>query len=201
MEHYFTVNPTVKSNKKNIDFYFMNNKFTFVTDNGIFSKDHIDDGTTLLLKYFIKNNDKKDFTMLDIGCGYGVVGIITKKIFKNSKITYTDINNRAIELTTENIKLNNVDTDYEIYQSDLFENINNKFDIILSNPPIRAGKSTIFEIYNKSYEHLNNGGSLYVVIMTKHGAKSTEKELNNIFDTVNCIGIEKGYRIYEAKKE
>ncbi|WP_067140146.1 class I SAM-dependent methyltransferase [Oceanivirga salmonicida] len=200
MEHYFTKNPTVISEKKEISFNFMNENFKFITDNGIFSKDHVDDGSMLLLKYFMKSNEKDNFTMLDIGCGYGVVGIITKKILKSATITYTDINNRAIELTLENIKLNNVDNNCEVFQSDLFENIKNNFDIIISNPPIRAGKKTIFEIYKNAYEHLNDNGDFYVVIMTKHGAKSTEKELKNIFNEVKCIGIEKGYRIYKANK-
>ena len=73
--------------------------------------------------------------------------------------------------------------------------------MIISNPPIRAGKKLIFELYQKSYEHLNENGVFFCVIMTKHGAKSTEKELKNIFQEVNCLNICEGYRVYMATKK
>lgn len=200
MEHYFTENPDVISKKREILYKFKNINFKFISDNGVFSKAHVDSGTEVLLKSFFNSNELESFKLLDFGCAYGVIGIVVAKLFENSEITFSDINNRAIDLTKENIKVNNIKNKINLIQSDIFSNITEKFDIILLNPPIRAGKKTIFEMYKESYKHLNNNSFLYVVIMTKHGAKSTEKELASLFEEVTCLSKDKGYRVYRAKK-
>ena len=89
---------------------------------------------------------------------------------------------------------------YEIIKSNVFEKIEGKFDMILSNPPIRAGKDTIFKIYTEAYEHLNKDGEFYCVIQTKHGAKSTQKKLVEIFGNCDTVTIDGGYRIFLSKK-
>lgn len=162
MQHYFTQNPKVKLKKKEIFFNFLDNKYTFFTDNGVFSKDHVDLGTIILLKHTIQNINTDNFSCLDIGCGYGVVAAVIKKNFSNCKITLSDINERAISLSVENLKKNNIDK-FNIVKSDLFDSIKGKFDIIISNPPIRAGKKQFFKLYEKSYEYLNNGGLFFVL--------------------------------------
>lgn len=200
MEHYFVKNPEVISKKREITYKFKDKDFCFLTDNGVFSKAHIDTGTEILLNSFIKDNELKNFKMLDLGCAYGAVGIVVAKFFKDAKIVFSDINERALTLCKENIGINKIKNEVELVQSDIFENIYDSFDVILLNPPIRAGKNTIFEMYQKSYEHLNSNSYLYVIIMTKHGAKSTEKKLGQLFETVECISKDKGYRVYKAKK-
>ena len=202
MQHYFSENPDIKSNRRKIYLNFLDKNFVFTTDNGIFSKNNIDTGTQILLKEVINNfkMDKENFNVLDIGCGYGVVATIIKTFYTKSKIILSDVNNRALKLAKINLEENNIHDDYTIIKSDLFENINDNFDLIISNPPIRAGKKVIFELYRKSYEHLNENGKFFCVIMTKHGAKSTEKELNNIFKSVTCIQISEGYRVYMGSK-
>lgn len=199
MEHYFTNSPKVKSQRREIEFKLFNENFKFITDNGVFSKDKLDLGSKILIESFFKSNTNDDISILDIGCGYGVISVIIKKILKLPKITLSDVNKRAIELAVENLKLNDI-KDFNIVISDLFEKIKGSFDIIISNPPIRAGKNTIFKLYEDSYNYLNKSGNFYCVIMTKHGAKSTEKKLKEIFDKVECINIEKGYRVYKATK-
>lgn len=199
MEHYFSENPNIKSNRRILKFDFLNETFTFTTDNGTFSKNHIDNGTKILLNEVVKIIDNNT-TVLDIGCGYGVVGTIIKRKFKNTYITLTDVNKRALELARINLENNGIKKDFEILKSDLYENIHKTFDIIISNPPIRAGKKVIFELYRKSYEHLNPNGLFFCVIMTKHGAKSTEKELKNIYTNVTCLNISEGYRVYMGRK-
>ncbi|WP_068268127.1 class I SAM-dependent methyltransferase [Caviibacter abscessus] len=199
MEHYFSENPNIKSKRKNILFTFNDKNCEFITDNGVFSKDHVDEGTQILIKNTLKNIDIDNLNVLDLGCGYGVVGIILKTIKKNINISFSDINNRSLELTVENLNLNNI-TDYKIYKSDLFENIKENFDIIISNPPIRTGKENIFKLYEQSFEHLNDNGIFLCVIMTKHGAKSTQKKLEQIYSHVICLSIENGFRVYMAKK-
>lgn len=199
MQHYFSENPNIKSKKKNISFIFNNKKYNFITDNGVFSKDHIDEGTHILIKNTVKNININNLNILDLGCGYGVIGIILKTIQNNINISFSDINTRSLELSRENLKLNNI-SDYKIYKSDLFENISENFDLIISNPPIRTGKENIFKLYEQSFEHLNDNGMFICVIMTKHGAKSTQKKLEQIYKNVTCLSIESGFRVYLAKK-
>lgn len=202
MQHYFSENPDIKSNRKKIDLQFLNKHFSFTTDNGIFSKNNIDTGTKILLTEIIKTfkAPSTSFDVLDIGCGYGVVATIIRSFYKNSNVILSDVNNRALDLAKINLENNNISDNYKIINSNLYENICEQFDLIISNPPIRAGKKLIFELYRKSYEHLKQDGLFFCVIMTKHGAKSTEKELKTIFSSISCIQISEGYRVYMGRK-
>ena len=201
MSHYFSEVQDVKSAKKIINYEIKNEKFEFLTDNGVFSKTKVDFGTDVMLRTFLNENKKlKNIRILDIGCGYGVVSVVLKKFFEKTKILSTDVNERALELTKENIQKNNRTDDFEVRKSFVFDNISENFDVILSNPPIRAGKQVIFEIYEKSFFHLNKNGEFYCVIQTKHGAKSTKKKLEELFGNCTTLVIEAGYRIFRCVK-
>lgn len=201
MSHYFSEVQDVKSSKKIINYEIKNEKFEFLTDNGVFSKTKIDFGTDVMLQTFLNENKKlENIRILDIGCGYGVVSVVLKKFFEKTKILSTDVNERALELTKENIQKNNRTDDFEVRKSFVFDNISESFDVILSNPPIRAGKQVIFEIYEKSFFHLNKNGEFYCVIQTKHGAKSTKKKLEELFGNCTTLVIEDGYRIFRCVK-
>ena len=201
MSHYFSEVQDVKSAKKIINYEIKNEKFEFLTDNGVFSKTKIDFGTDVMLQTFLNENKKlENIRILDIGCGYGVVSVVLKRFFEKTKILSTDVNERALELTKENIQKNNRTDDFEVRKSFVFDNISENFDVILSNPPIRAGKQVIFEIYEKSFFHLNKNGEFYCVIQTKHGAKSTKKKLEELFGNCTTLVIEAGYRIFRCVK-
>ena len=149
---------------------------------------------------FMKNfNSQEKLDILDIGCGYGVVSAVIKTFYPFLDITLSDVKERALELSEENLKNCNIN-EYSIIKSSAFDNISEKYDIILSNPPIRAGKEIIFKIYEGAYEHLREEGEFYCVIQTKHGAKSTKKKLEEIFGNCDTLTIDGGYRIYRAKK-
>ena len=200
MNHYFSEKPEIKSEKKTIKYTIQNKKFEFITDNGVFSKSKVDFGTDLMLKVFMKNfNSQEKLDILDIGCGYGVVSAVIKTFYPFLDITLSDVNERALELSEENLKKYGIN-DYHIIKSDAFEKITEKFNVILSNPPIRAGKDIIFKIYSEAYEHLNENGEFYCVIQTKHGAKSTQKKLMEIFKNCDTVTIDGGYRIFLSKK-
>ena len=202
MNHYFSEKPEIKSEKKRIKYTIQNKKFEFITDNGVFSKSKVDFGTDLMLNEFLKKNrnlKSEGIKILDIGCGYGVVSIILKSFYPEASVTLSDVNERALELSEENLKKYGIN-DYHIIKSDAFEKIMEKFDVILSNPPIRAGKDIIFKIYSEAYEHLNENGEFYCVIQTKHGAKSTQKKLVEIFGNCDTVTIDGGYRIFLSKK-
>ena len=202
MNHYFSEKPEIKSEKKRIKYTIQNKKFEFITDNGVFSKSKVDFGTDLMLNEFLKKNrglEVEKIKILDIGCGYGVVSVILKSFYPEISITLSDVNERALELSEENLKKYDIN-DYHIIKSSVFEKITEKFDVILSNPPIRAGKDIIFKIYSEAYEHLNENGEFYCVIQTKHGAKSTQKKLMEIFGNCDTVTIDGGYRIFLSKK-
>ena len=201
MSHYFSEVQDVKSAKKIITYEIKNEKFEFLTDNGVVSKTKVDFGTDVMLRTFLNENKKlENIRILDIGCGYGVVSVVLKRFFEKAKILSTDVNERALELTKENIQKNNRTDDFEVRKSFVFDNISENFDVILSNPPIRAGKQVIFEIYEKSFFHLNKNGKFYCVIQTKHGAKSTKKKLEELFGNCTTLVIEAGYRIFRCVK-
>ena len=202
MNHYFSEKPEIKSEKKIIKYTIQNKNFEFITDNGVYSQSKVDFGTDLILNEFLKKNrnlKSEGIKILDIGCGYGVVSIILKSFYPEASVTLSDVNERALELSEENLKKYNING-YEIIKSNVFEKIEGKFDMILSNPPIRAGKDTIFKIYTEAYEHLNKDGEFYCVIQTKHGAKSTQKKLVEIFGNCDTVTIDGGYRIFLSKK-
>ena len=193
MEHYFTNNENLKSEFRYIDYKYENNSFRFISDNGVFSKDKIDYGSKALLELYLKN-ESDNLKVLDVGCGYGYIGVVISKI-KNSEVTMIDVNKRAIHLTEKNIESNNVNANVKL--SDAYESIDEKYDIVITNPPIRAGKDKVLEILKGAKNYLNNNGKLYFVIRKDQGAKSIAKELENDYK-IELLEKDKGFYIYKA---
>lgn len=196
MTHYFSDNSDLKENRKEHSFSFYGNEFTFTTDNGVFSKKEIDEGTIILLKALMEETIKGQ--ILDLGCGYGVISIILKKILDSAELTAVDINPRAVELTNFNSKLNEVEI--EAYVSDGYEKINKSFDVVITNPPIRTGKKVIYKLFEDTYSHLVPNGVFYLVIRRKQGAESAMNKLNELFGNCELIERSKGYWVLKAKK-
>lgn len=195
MTHYYTDNSNLASKRKEFDYYFDNEKFVFTTDNGVFSKDNVDYGSYLLIRNTYKR--KLGSKVLDLGCGYGPVGIIIKR-FNDVDMYMVDVNPRAIELAKINC-LNNK-TNNHVCQCENIKTLNTTFDSIILNPPIRAGKVVIYDLYQKAYECLENNGSLYIVIQKKQGANSSINELNKIFKKVELLDKDGGYLVIQATK-
>lgn len=194
MAHYFSKdNNLIKSNPHVIAFSANGVPLKFKTDHGVFSRTEFDEGTKILLKYLHISDAK---TVLDLGCGYGVIGIYLAKKYQLD-IDMVDINNRAVMLSEENSTLNNVKTN--VFYSDGFENINRNYDLIILNPPIRAGKEIIYKLFEDSISYLNESGSFYIVINKKHGATSAINKLNTIYSKVTVIQKEKGFNVIECK--
>ncbi|MDW5299340.1 MAG: methyltransferase [Sedimentibacter sp.] len=200
MEQYFTKSPTTEKEIYKFDWNIGKDKFYFYTSNSVFSKNGVDFGSMLLIETVIKENEKFGGSILDLGCGYGPIGVIIAKLLDNANVTMSDINERALELTLMNAKENKTESKIKVINSEGFENIKDTYDIILTNPPIRAGKNAVFSFYEGAYEHLNEGGKLYVVIQKKQGAPSTEVKLENIFGNCETVGKKSGYFIFKAVK-
>lgn len=198
MEHYYTNNPTTESREKIINSTIANENLKFYTDNGVFSKESVDFGTKTMLESF--NTEKEDAKVADIGCGYGVISIFLAKKYPTFKFTMVDVNNRVLELSKKNIELNNINNEVEVLESSSFDNVEGNFDIVLTNPPIRAGKKIVHKIMIDSYKHLNAQGELWVVIQKKQGMASCKKLLEETFSIVEIVDKNKGYYILKAVK-
>ncbi|WP_342433855.1 class I SAM-dependent methyltransferase [Neobacillus sp. FSL H8-0543] len=197
-EHYYSRSQKVESNPKFWDFTLRNILFRFKTDNGVFSKREVDFGSRLLIEAF--ELPETAGSILDVGCGYGPIGLSIAKDFPNRIVHMIDINERAIELARGNASQNQINN-VEIYESDRLLNVKEtRFAAVLTNPPIRAGKKTVHEIFEQSYEHLATDGELWVVIQKKQGAPSAIEKLQELFSTVETVDKSKGYFIIKAKK-
>lgn len=173
MNQYFTNNENLKSELRVLKYSYGEYNFMLNSDLGIFSKDRIDEGSkTLIESYFI--HGKKNVKVLDVGCGYGLIGITIAKVM-NCDVDMIDVNDRAIHLSKMNIKSNKVNAN--VFKSDTYENITDKYDVIITNPPIRAGKKVYMKIINESFNHLNEDGELWFVMKNKHGVKSVYNTL------------------------
>ncbi len=193
MEHYFTNNNNLKSNLRSIEYKVQNTSFVFYTDNGVFSKSSVDYGTDLLIQSYLENG-KKTGKVLDVGCGYGVIGIVINKINKQ-KVDQIDVNKRAIHLTEMNNKTNK--TKSKTFISDIYENVVDKYDVIITNPPIRAGKKVYMRILTEAERHLTQNGELWFVVRKDQGAKTIEKELQKKYK-IDLIKRQRGYHIYKV---
>ena len=169
----------------------------FYSDNGVFSKNSIDFGSRLLLEtYFEENLTNK--RVLDVGCGYGFLGIMIGNI-TDSYVEMVDINKRAVHLTNMNIKRYK-DFKGKTYVSDGYSAVLDKYDIIITNPPIRVGKDKVLQILLGAFDHLEKDGLLYYVIRKDQGALSIKKILEENGIQVNVINRYKGYFIFKANK-
>lgn len=193
MGQYFT-NEELPSNIKKHDCVVLGHKFSFFTDNGVFSKDGLDFGSRLLLETIPL--EEVGGKILDMGCGYGVFGIILNKLTK-SNVDMVDVNKRAIHLCERNIQENNCSS-INAFISFTYENVNSKYDFIITNPPIRAGKKVVYDIVMNAKDYLENGGKLFLVIRKEQGAKSLLIDLKNVYSNVNVLEKKKGFYIIEC---
>ena len=186
------------SNPHTYDFCFREHKFRFKTDAGVFSKAYIDFGSFTMLEAFTPNTI--DAPILDMGCGYGPIGIVVSTLY-DREVLMVDINQRAISLTNDNIKTNKVDK-AKAQKSYIYDSIPDEmmFSSIITNPPIRAGKKVVFDIYDGAYNHLLPGGELWVVIQKKQGAPSSMKHLEELFSNCEVVCKNKGYFILKSRK-
>ena len=196
MDHYYSNNPNSKSEERILEYELNENKFKFISDNGVFSKNHVDFATDFLIKTIYENVEGD---VLDVGCGYGVIGITLSKKGNVKSVTMLDVNNRALELTRKNIELNKA-KDIKVIESNGFEKITSVFDTIITNPPIRAGKSVIYKIYEDSKTYLKENGCLYLVINKKHGAPSTINYLKEVFGNCEIVDKKAGFHVLKCIK-
>lgn len=195
-DHYYSSNPSATSKPQNISFTLKGNELRFKSDSGVFSKNEVDFGSRLLIETFQFPAIEGD--LLDIGCGYGPIGLALAKCAQTRNVDMIDVNERALELAKENAIVNSIDN-VSIFKSDLFESVREKrYAAILSNPPIRAGKKVVHHILEESYRFLEAKGELWIVIQKKQGAPSAIAKLQSLFDETEIVKKDKGYYIIKA---
>lgn len=195
MSHYFENDTTLKSNRRVLKLYLNDKVLSFNSDSGVFSNTQIDYGSFTFLKSLILQDNVID--LLDVGCGYGVLGITLKLFEKCQNVTMIDINPKAVSLCQENINYYNLDNS-KCFVSDGLDNVDGMFDQIVINPPIRAGKVVIYKMFEDSKKHLKDNGKLYIVIKKDLGANSAIKKLSELFNKVEVIKKDKGYFIIKS---
>ena len=193
MAHYFTNEENLKSEIEKVIVEINGIPFYFYTDNGVFSKGELDFGTELLLKNF-KYDDSNNKTLLDIGCGCGPIGIYASHL--GFTVDMSDVNKRAIHLSKMSLKEQGLNAN--VFESDAYKNITNKYDYIVSNPPIRVGKEKLYEIVMNAKEHLKDGGSLWIVVRKQQGAESMVRDMKNAYKIVEVVAKKKGFFIIKA---
>lgn len=191
---YYAENPDSAHDIHELKVTLLGQSFTFLTDSGVFSKKMVDYGSQVLLNTL---DFEKGKTLLDLGCGYGPLGISLAKVH-GVKPTMVDINNRAIDLAKQNGQKNGVEAD--IFQSNIYEKVNGTFDYIISNPPIRAGKQVVHTIISESINYLKVDGNLTIVIQKKQGAPSAKAKMEEVFGNVEILKRDKGYYILRSEK-
>lgn len=196
-DHYFSNDPSSKSDRKRWEYKLRGSQFVFLSDHGVFSKNEVDFGSRLLIEAFQMPDVQGD--VLDVGCGYGPIGLSLAKEFQGRTVHMVDVNERALGLAKENAANNRIGN-VQIYQSSVYENVSGQYAAILSNPPIRAGKQVVHEILEKAVDYLVPGGELWIVIQKKQGAPSAVKKLEEVFDFVEVVEKKKGYYIIKSKK-
>lgn len=195
MSQYFTNDENLKSEYRNIIYKYKDYIFNFTSDLGVFSKDRVDYASKLLVENYFKVG-RKNVNVLDVGCGYGFIGITVSKIM-NSKVDMIDVNKRAVHLSNLNIK--NMNVNAVSFISDIYSNIDKKYDVIISNPPIRAGKKVYMNIINNAANYLNDDGEFYFVMNKDHGAKNVIEKIKDVYD-INVLNKNKGFFVILCKK-
>ena len=192
-EHYYTENPQSAHDERLIVVRALGNVLRFTTDAGVFSRDGLDRGTEVLLNALPELKGR----VLDLGCGWGAVGVALGKRYPELDIVMTDINSRAVGLARRNLAENGVSA--TVLQGDGFAAVEGRFDAIVTNPPIRAGKAVVYALFAQAREHLNPGGALYAVVRKQQGAPSALKYLREIYSRAEIVDRGSGFHVMRAE--
>ena len=197
MSHYFSKEQDSSFILKRIPINVSGLSFELFSSSGVFSKDALDKGSLVLIENAII---EEEWDILDLGCGYGPVGISIKKLYPSTKVLMTDVNKRAVLLAKKNISLHHLEN-IDAIESDSFKNIDFKFDTILLNPPQTAGKDICFSMIEESFNYLKSEGLLQIVLRHNKGGETLEKKMQEIFGNVKHTAVQSGYRVYVSIKQ
>lgn len=194
-EQYFTPAPASKSAPRAFQTEIFGRALTFSTDAGVFSRDEVDAGTRLLIEALPPLSGR----VLDLGCGWGAVGVAVGAEYPQTEIVMCDINARACALAEGNLRANGV-MNARVACCDAFDGVEGQFDVIITNPPIRAGKQVIYAMFDMAKTRLTPGGRLYIVIRKQQGAQSALRHLKEVYGNAELISRDKGYWVIVSER-
>ncbi|MBL3531253.1 class I SAM-dependent methyltransferase [Companilactobacillus zhachilii] len=194
---YFENDPNLEHEVKNFNFILRNHSLDFTSDSGVFSRQTIDYGSRVLIDA-IDFQNVPNGNILDVGCGYGPIGLALAKDQPKRQVTMVDVNLRALGLAKQNAENNQVNN-VDIFESDTYKTVEGKYALIVSNPPVRAGKSVVTSILADSKDYLEPNGELWIVLQKKQGAPSAKKLMDQTFGNVEVVTRDKGYYILRSK--
>lgn len=198
-DHYFTSQPNAEKNEKTLEVKLKGNTLKLYTDSGVFSKERVDYGSQVMIEAIdvaVFPNEK----VLDMGCGYGPVGLSLAKAYPDLAVDMVDVNERALDLARKSAEANQIQN-VKIYPSSIYEEVKEQeFGAVISNPPIRAGKKVVHQIISEAHQHLADQGVLIIVIQKKQGAPSAKQRMIDVFGNVERIGLDKGYWVLQSTK-
>ena len=189
-EHYFSKSPTSKKKPRIVNLFINSRNLSFKTSSGMFSPKRVDKATLILIEN-MQLGDK----ILDLGCGYGPIGIAVAFLKPECSVTMAEINERAAGLARENVSLNNIDN-ARVIASDFFEKVDGTFDTILMNPPIAIGLKRLFLLIEECKEHLEKGGSLQIVARHNKGGARIAARMEDVFGNMETLAKSGGFRVY-----
>ena len=193
-EHYYTTAPTSGHEERHFEVAFAGKTLRFETDAGVFSKQHVDPGSLLLCKSLPEDLSGD---VLDMGCGWGAMTVLTLAAHPDARVTMADVNERALALAEANVRANGMAA--RAVLSDGFAEIEGQFDAVITNPPIRAGKAVIYGMFEDARAHLRPGGRLFLVIRKQQGAPSALKFLQSLYADARVIERDGGYWIIACR--
>ncbi len=194
-DHYYTAEPQSASRPAECAFTYRGAALRFQTDAGVFSRGELDPGTRLLLEAL---PETMTGDLLDLGCGWGAIGVSLARTWPEARVTMADVNRRALELSRKNAAANGVRA--ECVESDGFAALRElRFDAVITNPPIRAGKQVIYRMFADAAGQLKPGGALYLVIRKQQGAESCLRYLGTLFQTTEKLDRSGGYWVIRAR--
>ncbi len=189
-EHYFTASPESAHEDRHFTAEFAGRTLSFRTDAGVFSKQHIDPGSLLLVRSLPRDLAGE---VLDVGCGWGAMTVLALAAHPEIRVTMTDVNERALALARENVRRNGMQA--RALLSDGLSAVEGSFSAVMTNPPIRAGKEVVFRIFRDAARHLVPGGALYAVVRKQQGAPSALRFLKEVYREADVIERDGGYWI------
>lgn len=198
-EQYFTENPTVDHDEHQVNYHLAGINLNLTTDAGVFSKNRVDYGSGVLIEQML-DQDLPGGNILDVGCGYGPIGLFAAKKWPDRQVDMVDVNERAMDLARRNASANGAGN-VNIFASDRYQEVSGQYAMIVTNPPIRAGKAIWSSILSEAKEHLVDGGILLVVIQKKQGAPSAKKLMAASLGNCEILTRDKGYYILKSVKK
>jgi 16S rRNA (guanine1207-N2)-methyltransferase len=198
MDQYFSPRPAAASRPRTVQARLRGRVWTFLTDRGVFARSGVDPGTRALIEAMrVEPRDR----VLDLGCGYGPIGLVAAALAPEGRATLVDVNERAAALAVANARRHRL-ANVDVFVGDGTAPVRDRvFDVVAMNPPIRAGRAVLRRLLDEIHDVLRPGGRLYLVVRTAQGAKTLAREIEQRVGPVRELARQSGYRVYEAVRD